>query len=948
MKKLLLILIVIFSAINISTSQERIITKPEGFDYKNVPVIPNVDVPVPNVSRTITSPFGVLTVDPNVRIFPTSGHQTEVSAAIWTANPNYIIVGVNSDPGQGYYYTTNGGTNWSGGDQLPGSIGSSSDPAVAYDNTGKVYFNYFDNIMVCDRSTNYGANWMGRVTVPSGSFDKNHMITDLNPTSPYYGRIYVVWSNWLSTPVTVVSYSTNGGTSYSAMQTIGAPIGGHYEQGCNVQVGPNGEVYCVWATPLSGGSYTEDFLVITKSTNGGANWTTPIQALDVNGIRGTILSTGIRVNSFPSMAVDRTGGSKNGYVYLTWGQRSLAPAGSDADICFAFSSNGGTNWSTPVRVNDDAMNNGENQFFPWMTVDQTSGNIAIVFYDTRDVSSTDSVDTYVAVSSNGGTNWTNMKASDHAQRLYPLGSPYAAGYVGDYIGIAAHNNVLWPFWMDRRNGPAQVYTAKITLGPTITHTPLANTENLTGPYVVNCVITPAGSPINPALTKLYWSRNVTTITDSVSMTNTSGNNWTANIPGNGTPATYRYYIKTGDNVGRITTAPSGAPANLYSFIASADIIKPVITHTPITQAPKTLWPVQVSATITDNIGIDSGWVRWYKNNTGTGVKTFKLVNTSGTTYQANFNSDTSQVAVGDSIYYRIIAQDNSSNHNKDSTILYSFKITNIVDKCIGTGTTAVGYPFYTFYMDSRTDMLYLSSEIGTGQALIQRIGFDVTTAASQTMNGFNIKMQNTSASTVSSFTSSGWTTVYSGTYSVTGTGIQYINLTTPFLYDGTNLLVEICFNNSSYTSNSSVNSTAQANRVYHNHQDLSSGDGCVDITSGSVQATLPNLCMRLQLPPFVGTQEITIGVPKVYNLAQNYPNPFNPSTSIKYSIPKSGIVKLVIYDLLGREIQTLVNENKEVGTHEVQFDASNLASGAYFYRIESGDFTDVKKMVLIK
>ncbi|RPI14898.1 MAG: exo-alpha-sialidase, partial [Ignavibacteriae bacterium] len=799
MKKSILLLIAILCVINISTAQERLITKPEGFDYRNLPAIQSVDIPVSNEIRTVASPFGVLTVDPNIRIFPTSVQQTELSASIWTANPNYIFIGANSDPGQGYYFTTNGGVNWAGGDLLPGSISSSSDPACAFDNTGKVFFNYFDNIMVVDKSTNGGANWTGRVTVPSGSFDKNHMAIDITPSSPYYGRIYVVWSNWVSTPVTVVSYSTNGGTSYSAMQTIGAPISGHYEQGCNIQTGPNGEVYCVWATPVSGGSYTEDYIVFTKSTNGGANWTTPVSALDINGIRGNILTTNIRVNSFPSMGVDRSGGARNGWLYLTWSQRSLAPAGSDADICFAYSSNGGTSWSTPVKVNDDALNNGKNQFFPWLTVDQTNGNIATVFYDTRDVSSADSCNTYVAVSANGGANWTNMRASDHAQRPVPL-SGYATGYYGDYIAIAGHNNIFWPFWMDNRSGPAQIYTAKITLGPSIAHTPLSNTENLTGPYTVNCVITPAGSAIDPSKTKVMWSRNNPTINDSVQMTNSSGNNWTANIPGNGTSATYRYYIKSADVLNRTVTHPAGAPGNLHTFLASADVIKPVITHTPIPTCPRIEWPKTVTATITDNIGIDSGWVRWYKNNTSTGLKSFKLINTGGSTFEAAFNSDTSQVATGDSIFYRIIAQDNSSNHNRDSTTLYSFKITNVVSKCIGTGTTAVGYPYYTFYMDARTAMLYTAAEIGTGTALITKIGFDVVSAAPQTMNGFKIKMLNTTQTTVTSY-GTGMTEVYSGTYSVPGTGIQYVTLQTGFMYTGGNLLVEICFNNSSYTSN---------------------------------------------------------------------------------------------------------------------------------------------------
>ena len=85
-----------------------------------------------------------------------------------------------------------------------------------------------------------------------------------------------------------------------------------------------------------------------------------------------------------------------------------------------------------------------------------------------------------------------------------------------------------------------------------------------------------------------------------------------------------------------------------------------------------------------------------------------------------------------------------------------------------------------------------------------------------------------------------------------------------------------------------------------------------------------------------------------YSLSQNYPNPFNPVTTIKYSIKDAGFVKLQIYDILGREIKTLVNEEKPVGEYEVKFNGSNLASGVYFYKLTAGPFTQIRKMQLLK
>jgi hypothetical protein len=88
--------------------------------------------------------------------------------------------------------------------------------------------------------------------------------------------------------------------------------------------------------------------------------------------------------------------------------------------------------------------------------------------------------------------------------------------------------------------------------------------------------------------------------------------------------------------------------------------------------------------------------------------------------------------------------------------------------------------------------------------------------------------------------------------------------------------------------------------------------------------------------------------PHTYALQQNYPNPFNPATKIEYSIPKTCRVTLNIYDLLGRKIITLVNEEKSAGTYQIKFDDSNLASGMYLYRLQAGSFNETKRLMLLK
>ena len=116
---------------------------------------------------------------------------------------------------------------------------------------------------------------------------------------------------------------------------------------------------------------------------------------------------------------------------------------------------------------------------------------------------------------------------------------------------------------------------------------------------------------------------------------------------------------------------------------------------------------------------------------------------------------------------------------------------------------------------------------------------------------------------------------------------------------------------------------------------------------------------RLKQIDFDGTFEYSniieaeILSPEKFSLEQNYPNPFNPTTNIKYNIPSVGTrlalsVQLIVYDVLGNEVATLVNEEKPAGSYQVEFNASELASGIYYYQLKTGEFMQTRKMALIK
>jgi len=129
------------------------------------------------------------------------------------------------------------------------------------------------------------------------------------------------------------------------------------------------------------------------------------------------------------------------------------------------------------------------------------------------------------------------------------------------------------------------------------------------------------------------------------------------------------------------------------------------------------------------------------------------------------------------------------------------------------------------------------------------------------------------------------------------------------------------------------------------------GDGywklAITDTAGGDTGNLTGWCLIITYYCISGGIQ-TIEIPNYYFLEQNYPNPFNPVTNIKFGIPERGNVRLVVYDVLGREVTTLMNEHKNPGTYEVKFDASGLASGIYFYSLQTERVIETKRMLLVK
>lgn len=195
--------------------------------------------------------------------------------------------------------------------------------------------------------------------------------------------------------------------------------------------------------------------------------------------------------------------------------------------------------------------------------------------------------------------------------------------------------------------------------PVITHTPLSDSEDVLGPYPVSADV--VGSFPLDEVQLIYGTGGA--FTDTLSMVLQSGDTYTSAIPGTGSPADYNYYIFAADTTGLARTSPDGAPGNFHSFETGPDVTPPAIAHTPLGNQAYLFWPADVEATITDNIGISSAWVEYSVNN-GALSGSFPLTNTSGDEYSGTFPIDTTMVAVGDTVEYRIVAEDVSLAANQ--------------------------------------------------------------------------------------------------------------------------------------------------------------------------------------------------------------------------------------------------------------------------------------------
>ncbi|MEO8210941.1 MAG: T9SS type A sorting domain-containing protein [bacterium] len=399
----------------------------------------------------------------NYNISRDSFPQNETSVKISRKDPNRVVAawrdfrtGVTpANRKVGYSYSTDGGDTWSiskllDSTLLPG-FPRNSDPVVNTDSAGNFYIAVISlgstGALVVYKSIDGGVTFpFAYIVADTGSEDKEMMDTDRTPGSPYYNTMYISWTRFSFVRGIKATKSTNGGANWTAAVPVSDVEFGN--QGSDLAVGLDGEVYVTWLD----GNTSNDIIKFDKSTNGGVSFGTDVSIAEGISPAIPISSSGV---TFPSIATDISGGLRNGNIYVTW----CDARNGDPDIFIISSTNRGSNWSSPVRVNNDAVGNGKLQCWPWIEVND-SGNIAILFFDSRNTSSNTIIESYLAHSTNGGLTFTNHQLSTQAT---PTNQPNTDIRFGDYIQVDYYKNKIVPVWTDERAGGfnMECYTALV-------------------------------------------------------------------------------------------------------------------------------------------------------------------------------------------------------------------------------------------------------------------------------------------------------------------------------------------------------------------------------------------------------------------------------------------------------------------------------------------------------
>lgn len=365
--------------------------------------------------------------------------------------PAWIATAYNTNE----FHHTENGIDWA--NSTP-SFGATmyGDPVVAYDSLGNLFYqNMYGSGSIQGvkvmKSVNNGATWGSSVTAVAG-VDKNWMACD-QTSGPYANYVYVCMTGGSGGNF---ARSTNNGATFTTTfspSTQSLP-------GMMVCVGPNNNVQggSVYIVTNSGSAFASTY-TFYRSTDGGATFSL-MSAQSFSGYVGTNVNgrnsvENMRTRPYPMIAADNSYGTKRGRLYCVYASNDPPGNGNKPDIWCRWSDNGGTTWSSAVRVNDDANTTTHHQWHPGIWCDKESGRLYAMWMDTRDCPTNDSALIYASYSDNGGVTWAvNQAISNQKMKINcsTCGGGGTPRYQGDYNGIVSNKKVGVAGWTDFRSG----------------------------------------------------------------------------------------------------------------------------------------------------------------------------------------------------------------------------------------------------------------------------------------------------------------------------------------------------------------------------------------------------------------------------------------------------------------------------------------------------------------
>jgi len=399
---------------------------------------------------------------------PAPGYFTEPSIAVNPLNPQQVVA-VFQDNAHAAYSQDLGRT-WQVADVAPKTFRVSGDVSTTFDNQGHAFicyiafdklgtFNYWAhgatrNGIFVRRSLDGGKTWEAedhavaeQGAAPGIPFeDKPYIVADDNPKSRFAGNLYVGWTRWrLTDSQMVISNSTDDGKSWSAPIEIDAHPGlprddNGAAEGFGGVVAPDGTLYAVW-------SQNND-IMFTLSRDAGKSFSHARAIIHTAPIMFAMEALE-RANGFPQIAID----VKSKRLYLTWSDYR----NGDIDVFLASSDNGGKHWSPAVRVNNDPIHDGADQFFQWLAVDPIDGSVNVMFYDRRKDPENRKQIVTLARSSDSGRTFSNYAWTENVFESNGV-------FFGDYTGVAAYGGRVYGTWMEKPV-PAPEATAEANKRP---------------------------------------------------------------------------------------------------------------------------------------------------------------------------------------------------------------------------------------------------------------------------------------------------------------------------------------------------------------------------------------------------------------------------------------------------------------------------------------------------